>query len=127
MNAPSRSIRTLLSGVLAAGLFGSGFVSPVLGLNCQQHGLHAAVKRHCCCGENCKCGPSCSANSESSQSPQSTSVQPDLRDLGKISAASAAVLPAPHRTHPLADLVPSALASLACPQTLFAKHTCLRL
>ncbi len=127
MNAASRSIRAILSGVVTAGLLGSGISSPVLALNCQQHGQQAAVNTHCCCGDNCRCGPSCSESSETSNKPQSTSVERDLRDLGKINSYVVGMAAAFVSFGRPVDLDPSQLASADCQQTLFAKHTCLRL
>src|SRR5690606_21601842 len=84
----SRLVRSIIASVVAVGLAGAGVCSPLFVAECAIVREIAAVKSHCCCAENCKCGPSCGTNSENNNDQQqSTSVERDLRGLGKISTS----------------------------------------
>jgi hypothetical protein len=121
----SRLVRSFIAGIVALGLAAGGVGSPLLMTDCAI-AREVSPKNQCCCGENCQCGPSCRESSPNDPQQQSTSVERDLRDLGKFGYSIAQFTSELSGVERLADFQPSLNAAAFWPHTLLAQHTFLR-
>ena len=122
----SQLLQSMLAGTTALGLALSGACSPLWMADCAFASEVITAKAHCCCGENCHCGPSCCEKPQGNGDRQgTTSVDRDLRDLGKISSATIRLAHDVTRGHYLIDSE-SSVASADWPHSLLAQHTLLQ-